>query len=258
MDKKENYLIKIVLTGLMTALVFLATSIIKIPFANGGYIHFGDGFIFLSVYILGPFYGAFASGIGSMLSDLLSPYAQWAVPSLIIKSVMAVIMGLITGQRTKKSTWISAGTTLTLWIGFVFVLKYMVSTTLRQSTVSLAKVLDTDAISVVQLSSELQWKLTFAVVAFIVLVFVFLLRLGKSRRPPVLRPRLFLGMISAGSWMIAGYYFTEYFLYGNAISPIFSLPMNLLQLSLGIVITVLLTPALAKITPLINGKANGK
>lgn len=62
---------KYVLTGLMTALVLCLTFFIKIPVPyTSGYIHLGDSMIYLSVMILGPVYGAFASGIGSMLADL--------------------------------------------------------------------------------------------------------------------------------------------------------------------------------------------
>ena len=107
MTQPNEQIKKIVLTGLMTGLVFLATSIIKIPTMNG-YIHLGDGFIFISAIILGPFYGSFAAGVGSMLADLLSPYAQWALPTLIIKSLMALIMGLVLRQRTRKEAIRSA------------------------------------------------------------------------------------------------------------------------------------------------------
>ncbi|NLG88022.1 MAG: hypothetical protein GX494_02190 [Clostridiaceae bacterium] len=61
-------------------------------------------------------------------------------------------------------------------------------------------------------------------------------------------------MISCGSWMIIGYYFTEYILYGNAVSPIFSIPMNLLQLSAGIIIAVITAPVLLKVSPVIGGE----
>jgi uncharacterized membrane protein len=51
---KNNKTIKIIMTGLMIALIVTATIliIIPIPFGNG-YIHFGDTMIFLSVLILG-------------------------------------------------------------------------------------------------------------------------------------------------------------------------------------------------------------
>ena len=54
MRDKNIQLRQIIITGLMTTLVFLATSVIKIPTTNG-YIHLGDGFVFMSAILLGPF-----------------------------------------------------------------------------------------------------------------------------------------------------------------------------------------------------------
>jgi uncharacterized membrane protein len=76
----------------------------------------------------------------------------------------------------------------------------------------------------------------------------------KKRNITGFNPRIILGMISCGSWMIIGYYFAEYFLYGNAISPIFSIPMNLFQLSTGIIIAVITAPVLLRLSPIISGE----
>jgi uncharacterized membrane protein len=86
---------KLTLTGLMTAAVTVATMAIMIPVPNtGGYIHAGDSMVFLSVLVLGWRYGAFAAGVGSALADVLSGYMLWAPSTLIIKTLMAVLMGL--------------------------------------------------------------------------------------------------------------------------------------------------------------------
>lgn len=81
--------------SIMAALVFLATYFIKIPSING-YTHLGDCMIFLSVLILGWRKGALAGGMGAALADLLGGYMQWVIPTFFIKSIMAMIMGLMT------------------------------------------------------------------------------------------------------------------------------------------------------------------
>jgi len=245
---------KIVFTGLMTALVFIATSIIKIPFANGGYIHFGDAFVFLSVLLLGPFYGAFASGTGSMLSDLLSEYAQWALPTLIIKTVMAMIMGFILKHRSHKNTIIFSSAILTVWVGFMAVLKNMVAKSVQLSTDSHADALGTNSETIVKMTSDLQWKLSAAILIFLLVFGALVYWIIKKRNISGFNPRMVLGMISCGSWMIIGYYFAEYFLYGNAVSPVFSIPMNLLQLSAGIIIAVATAPVLLRVSPIEGGE----
>ena len=91
---------KLTLTALISALVTVSTMIIQIPIPSG-YIHGGDTIIIFAAVFFGPFYGAIAAGIGSMLADILSGYAVWAFPTLIVKSVMALIIGYIAYQGTE-------------------------------------------------------------------------------------------------------------------------------------------------------------
>lgn len=92
--KTEEYAKCLVYTALMTALVFVATFTIKVPvpFTNG-YIHPGDSMVFLAGLLLGPFYGAFAAGIGSALADLIAGYTFWMIPTLLIKGLMGFVVG---------------------------------------------------------------------------------------------------------------------------------------------------------------------
>ena len=52
-------------------------------------------FVLLSGWLLGPWWGAAAGGIGSMLADLLLGYGHYAPGTLIIKGVMALVAALI-------------------------------------------------------------------------------------------------------------------------------------------------------------------
>lgn len=89
---KSDKIIKLVTASLMAALTCVVTMMIpiKIPL-NNGYIHPGDAFVLLSGIILGPIYGGLAAGIGSMFADLLSPYAQYAAATLVIKALAAMV-----------------------------------------------------------------------------------------------------------------------------------------------------------------------
>lgn len=86
---------KLVLSALMAALVYVATSIIQIPSPVNGYVNLGDCFVLLSGWLLGPWYGAAAAGIGSMLVDLLSGYGHYVPGTLIIKGLDALAAALI-------------------------------------------------------------------------------------------------------------------------------------------------------------------
>lgn len=85
---------KIVIVSLFTALVTVATIAIKIPTING-YIHLGDTLVYLSGVFLGPVYGPIAAGFGSFLADILAGYPMWALPSLLIKGLDALVFAII-------------------------------------------------------------------------------------------------------------------------------------------------------------------
>ena len=101
---------ELAMTALMTALIFTATYIIKIPNpATGGSTHMGDCMIFL-VMVLGRKQGALAGGLGGALSDLLSGAAVWVLPTFFIKYAMGWIMGLLLEKSRFKNRLIAAGT----------------------------------------------------------------------------------------------------------------------------------------------------
>ena len=72
---------KLVLAALMAALTYVATSIVQIPSPMQGFVNLGDCIVLLSGWILGPWWGAAAGGIGSMLVDLLGGYGHYAPAS---------------------------------------------------------------------------------------------------------------------------------------------------------------------------------
>ncbi len=92
----KNKTLDLTYTALFAALIFVATYLIKIPNpATGGYSHLGDCMIFLAVVLLGRRDGSVAAAIGGGLSDMLSGATAWVLPTLVIKYVMAMIMGTI-------------------------------------------------------------------------------------------------------------------------------------------------------------------
>lgn len=76
-------------SGLMAAVICVATAFIKFP-TPIGYIHIGDGFIFLAVALLG-YYGIASAAVGSALADILAGYFIYAPGTFIIKGLMAFI-----------------------------------------------------------------------------------------------------------------------------------------------------------------------
>ena len=76
-------------TAAFAAMICITTAfILHIPVGNG-YIHIGDGIIYLAASVL-PFpFGLVAGAIGGGLSDLLSGYLPYVIPTMIIKSLNA-------------------------------------------------------------------------------------------------------------------------------------------------------------------------
>ncbi len=86
-------------TAIMAAAVFVMTMFPKIPIPLG-YANLGETVIFLVSVRFSRREAALASGLGSALTDLLSGYAIWAVPTFIIKSLMACVISWVLGGRT--------------------------------------------------------------------------------------------------------------------------------------------------------------
>lgn len=76
--------------ALFTALTCMATMLIQIPIPLG-YAHLGDSVILIAAYFFGPVIGVPAAGIGSALADLLTGFPVWALPTLLIKTLMPLI-----------------------------------------------------------------------------------------------------------------------------------------------------------------------
>ena len=95
---------QLTLAGVMAALVFVLTYLPKVPVpVTGGYIHLGDGAIFLAVLLLGPL-GIPAAAIGSGLSDLIGGYMVYVIPTVLIKGLMA----LVAWKLCRKGSWLWA------------------------------------------------------------------------------------------------------------------------------------------------------
>ena len=92
MSNNVTKLKKIAFAGVFAAFVFIATQI-RIPTAIG-YINLGDGVILIGAFLFGPM-AFFPAAIGSALSDLLAGYAQYIIPTFIIKGLMGGLSGAL-------------------------------------------------------------------------------------------------------------------------------------------------------------------
>lgn len=83
---------KLALSGMMAALIFVATSFFKLPVSlTQGYIHLGDGFILLGAALLGGHAAVIAAALGSALADLLGGYTLYILPTFLIKGAVGAV-----------------------------------------------------------------------------------------------------------------------------------------------------------------------
>jgi len=244
---------RLVLTGLMTALVFLLTYLVKVPVPfTSGYIHLGDSMIFLSVLAVGPFYGAFAAGVGSMLSDLLGGYAQYALPTLVIKALMALLMGLAMSGRTRKGVLTAAGSVFIIWTGFLAALYAGLLKALSTYGGELAQAVLPDGSpeelqTAGEMSRNLPLYLLLAFVGVVLLVAAASWHVARKEGKGAFTFQALIGMVAGGMCMIIGYWLVDAYVMGyGALASTFTVPMNLLQFAGGILVAAALSPAVSK------------
>ncbi|MFA6076093.1 MAG: ECF transporter S component [Negativicutes bacterium] len=121
------------LYALFTALVLLATYVLKIPTFNG-YAHLGDAVIMAVAVAYSRRAGMICGAFGTALADVFGGYFIWAPFSFIIHGLQGFIVGLIAGRassRLRKAVAMIIGSIIMLvlyqivtleiygWAGFV-------------------------------------------------------------------------------------------------------------------------------------------
>ncbi len=103
--EKEISPFNLAITAVFTALVCVATMTfsINVP-ATRGFFNIGESMVFLSALLFGPFVGAFAGGIGSMLADLLLGFPHYAPATLIIKACEGAFVGALKKRNPRFSS----------------------------------------------------------------------------------------------------------------------------------------------------------
>ena len=105
MTSEKNYTTKkIAIVALMIGLVYVGSLIsfyIPVGIGTPTRLHLGNGFCLLSGLILGPIWGGFAAGVGSVFLDLTNPaYIAGAPITFIFKFLMGAVCGAIATDKS--------------------------------------------------------------------------------------------------------------------------------------------------------------
>ncbi len=97
---KNNQITKLVLTGLMAALCYVAFTFLQIPIPVPGgdqtALHLGNAICVLAALLLGGSYGGLAGALGMTIADLLIPaYVTSAPKTFILKLLIGLIAGFV-------------------------------------------------------------------------------------------------------------------------------------------------------------------
>ncbi len=198
--------------------------------ATGGYFNIGEIMVYTAALLMGPYVGAFAGGVGSMLSDLALGFPQFAPGTLVIKGVEGYIVGRLGSlplARLSLKQWrlisIAVGAAVALIVALVGTNYYT-----GEMTLSLGVPFLGQATWGLNVTPEFWYGLSaLSLVLVIVAGFSVEQRVGW----------LALSVLVGGTEMVAGYFLYERLILGQ-IAAFVEVPFNVAQVSIGLLVSI--------------------
>jgi len=243
-EKMALTMVKLVGTAIFTALVCVATMVFStyVP-QTRGYFNIGETMVYASALLLGPFVGAFAGGVGSMLADIFLGYYIYAPATLIIKMSEGFIVGFLSKKMPKsgsKFQWmfftLGIGGVTSVVLGFIGALYY-------SGTIELSLGLPLlGAISSTIFIPAQFWIIPAALIFFVteIVAFAFEPKFGW----------MVLSIFFGGTVMVTGYFLYQQLFLGYA--AIFEVPFNITQMIVGLIVAIPVVRAVWRSIPMIK------
>jgi uncharacterized membrane protein len=237
--------IQLSITAIFTSLVFVATVIfsIYVPHTKG-FFNIGETMVYTSALLFGPFVGAFAGGVGSMLADLFLGYPHYAPATLLIKACEGAVVGVLTRKRLNfgsKIGWkvftVAFGLVAGILLGAIGSLYY-------SGTVKLYIGFPPSESPTLNLfvPKEFWYSLGVLVILLISLTgFVFEPEFGW----------FVFSILLGGSLMIVGYFLYQQFLLG--VLAVAEIPVNIGQMVIGLIVALPIVRAIWRSLPSLKG-----
>lgn len=111
---KKNKVLKITITAMFIAMIYLFTRFVQVPAPVGpGFLHFGDALIYLCAGIIGGPWAVIAGALGEGLVDLtVGGAVVYAPATIIIKALIALVVAFASKNSNKILTWKTAVATI--------------------------------------------------------------------------------------------------------------------------------------------------
>ncbi|GJQ27284.1 MAG: hypothetical protein HBSAPP02_23160 [Phycisphaerae bacterium] len=122
-NKSEPSLkVKVVMTGVLAALVAAVTIFFRIPVPRtGGYLNFGDILVIFAGLFFGPRVGFIVGGVGSAVADIVG-FPIFAPFTFVIKGLEGAIPGFQFFRKDSGRQWFgAAGGALVMVLGYFLV-----------------------------------------------------------------------------------------------------------------------------------------
>ena len=214
-----------VITAIFTALVAVATLFFQVYIpATRGYFNIGESVIYITALLFGPFVGAFAGGVGSMIADLATGYYQYAPWTLIDKGIEGFLAGYLFQKLIRyKKHW----SMITLSMSLVIFAPLSYIGILYFSGVAQVG----DGFTLASISINIPQWFWIGIGGLAVLLIVVL-----GHKVDANTGIEVLSMFIAGLWMVFGYFIYEQFVLN--LPAIVEVPFNILQCVVGIIIAL--------------------
>jgi uncharacterized membrane protein len=236
--RKSKLALKISVTSIFTALVAIATMMfsIYVP-ATRGYFNIGEAMVYTTALLFGPAIGAIAGGAGSMIADLSLGFPHYAPGTLIIKACEGAIVGFLSRKTLiiqSKIRWrfftSCVGLILALLISYVGVIYYV-------GPVEASLGFPFTGYATIQLYIPIIFWIFLALIAAVSILYI-----GFKYEAEF--GWLILAVLLGGLEMVLGYFLYEQILLG--VAAIAEVPINLGQLTIGLIISIPLVKAVRK------------
>jgi uncharacterized membrane protein len=226
-------LVKLAKLSVFTALVFVATMIIRVPIAaTGGYFNFGDSVIYVAALLYGPLVGGLAGGIGASVADAIG-YPIFAPGTFMIKLFEGLVTGYV-GKKIRPKT-----EAVTLW--------RILSVFLGVGLGAAIYHIGTNYMGV--FGSAVIDQLLWAGVALFLGILIIFLGLKPQDQTSLQTTSIILG----GAVMVAGYFLYENLLAvlipGLGIFAIGEIPANIGQMLVGMTIALPILRSVQRVLP---------
>jgi uncharacterized membrane protein len=246
---KAGLTIQSCIASLFTALVCIATMsfTVYVP-STRGYFNIGETMIYTAAILFGPFIGAFAGGVGSMLADVLLGYYYYAPATLVIKAIEGFVVGslcrrihIFAGRYAKfklRVFTITIGVLLSIFMALLGVSYYSGLAELSYGVIPEFFTLP------VFIPAEF-WFGVGAIVVFMVLILAF------TSDPEY--GFTIISCVSGGLLMVLGYFLYEQFALG--VFAFAEVPINIGQMMIGLIVATPVVKVVRRALPQIRGQA---